>query len=120
MLGGLVDVGADAAENRTDLLLFVDVFQEGGRIRAITPVPVLGGAARLRGVGNDHAFWAIDLGQAALQWNCPGGPDRTPELIGKGIIATGIEYKNTEILGLRQITNHIINSRHSAKVCLIG
>jgi len=65
---------ADAAENRTDLLLFVDVFQEGSRIRAITPVPVLGGAARLRGVGNDHAFWAIDLGQAALQWNCPGGP----------------------------------------------
>ena len=66
LIGLRVDVSTDLPEHGTDLIRRFNVFEECGRVRTVAADTVLSRASRLGGVGNNQAFWVVDLGQSAL------------------------------------------------------
>src|SRR5262249_20287541 len=90
VLGRLVDVGTDSAEDCPDLLRSLDVFEKGPGVRTVAPIAVLCGLSSLGGVGDDHALCVVQLGQPPLERNGSAGTERAPKLVGKRVVTTGI------------------------------
>ena len=116
MACSVVDFRTDAAKHGAYLLLFLDVFEERRRVRAVSAPAILGCPSRLRGIGDNHA----NLGQAMLHSRRPCQSDRALQLVGQRVVAAGIQHKNAQVLGLLKVRDDVVHPCHTAQVRLVG
>ena len=91
-MGRLINIGADAAENGAYLFLRLDVLKERGCIGTIATVAIVSRAPGLCGLGDYHAFRAIDFCKTSSNAGAAGGPDGAFQLLGERVVAARIQH----------------------------
>ena len=107
-------------EHRRNVLLLLDVLEEGRRVGAVAPVAVGRGTAGLRGIGDDGAVGTFDLGKSALDRGASRRADRALQLVGQRIVAAGVEHQDAQVLGLLQILEDVVDAGGAAQIGLVG
>src|ERR1700751_2975836 len=104
----LINIGANAAENRAYLFLRLDVLEERGRVGTVATVAIISRAPGLRCIGNDHAFRTIDFCKTSSNAGAAGGPDRAFQLLGERVVAARIQHEDAEVLGWLHVSDDVV------------
>ena len=94
-LGVLVHIGANMLKNRSDIVFFHNALQKGARIGTVSTGAIICSSAGLRRVRYDRSIWTLHLRETTSKVGGPTTSDRTLEVFGERIIATGIEHQNS-------------------------
>ena len=94
-MGCLIDIGAHAAEDSSDLLLCLNMVEKCGGEGAIAAVAVVSRTSGLRRVSDDRTQRTVDPCKASSNVSTASDPNRAPQLVRERIVTT--QESNTMI-----------------------